>query len=381
CLAQMPSHPVAYTRHLSELRIKELHELAKRMELSINSEKYACDSFYDYVCSRNRPLFSIMGHIPQGNDLIQLFTKLQNDKEQFEAKQKMIDFFISCNSHKSLHDCYRETFEYFKPLFGYIITKDVVLASSHDLQDFQAVLDGFVNVAKTVFNLHSHTHPLLDKLKSYKEKFRTPNVYFYAGELNREYGALRIYRESYEHNLRNLDLHRRRNSSYELGVQRTMLDWSLYLYQSRNKPMSYYFPTFTVHLYMSMFNQTERQRDFRRFPEETECLKLPPYVNVLGEARMLAVIYLKSFRQAWQDYSSWILSSDKNREIYDDENEILKAYQLNNKRLFFTLYAQNFCEFGKELAEHFFYLGLQQNTDFFNIYSCGYQTEYSKNCI
>lgn len=52
---------IAYTGHLSELRIKELSELAMRMEHSINAQKYACDSYYDHVCSRNRPLFSVMG--------------------------------------------------------------------------------------------------------------------------------------------------------------------------------------------------------------------------------------------------------------------------------------------------------------------------------
>lgn len=52
---------IPYKGHLSELRIQELNQLATRMELSINTEKYACDSYYDYVCSRNKPLFSIMG--------------------------------------------------------------------------------------------------------------------------------------------------------------------------------------------------------------------------------------------------------------------------------------------------------------------------------
>jgi len=52
---------ISYTGRLSELRIKELNELAMRLEYSINPEKYACDSYFDYVCSRNRPLFSVMG--------------------------------------------------------------------------------------------------------------------------------------------------------------------------------------------------------------------------------------------------------------------------------------------------------------------------------
>ncbi|XP_068157247.1 uncharacterized protein [Drosophila tropicalis] len=352
--------------------------MAIRLNNSINSQKYACESYYDYVCSENRPLFSVMGHMPPISGLIQLLTELQNDPAKFEAKQKLLDFFISCNAHRALEDCYRETFEYFKPLFGYVITKNLVKGSNHELDDFLNVVERFVN--RTRIHFGAHSHPLINKLSTYKEKFRTPHVYFHAGDLNREYGALRIYRESYEHNVRNLEEHRKRNSTYELGVQRTMLDWSLYLYQSRYKPMSYFYPTFTVHLYMTLFNSTERHRDFTRFREEIECLKLPQFVHVLDEARMLAVIYLKSFRFAWQDYSDWIVSTTGNREIYDHENEILKDYHLSNKRIFFTLYAQNFCEFGKDLAESVFYLGLKQNVDFFNIYSCGYQTEIM-NCI
>ncbi|KAH8369415.1 hypothetical protein KR009_010311 [Drosophila setifemur] len=369
---------VAYVRNLSELRIKELEDLAIRLQHSINPEKYACESYFDYVCSRNKPLFSIMGHSPQMSELFQLLTELQNDPEQFEAKQKLMDFFISCNSHHALEDCYRETFEYFKPLFGYIVTKNLLEGSSHELTDFLGILDRFVLRSRKDFG----SHPILSKLATYKEKFRTPRIYFHAGDLNREYRELRIYRESYEHNIRNLELHRKRNSTYELGVQRTMLDWSMYLFQSRNKPMSYYYSTFTVHLYMTLFNSQERHRDFTRFRESVECLKLPQFVNVLDEARMLAVVYLKSFRAAWQDYSTWIVSMPQHHEIYDQENSILKKYHhLNNKRVFFTLYAQNFCEFGKDLAEHVFYLGLHQNPDFFDIYSCGFPTQNSMDCV
>ncbi|XP_030369835.1 uncharacterized protein LOC115620638 [Scaptodrosophila lebanonensis] len=373
------SAQIAYTRHLSDLRIRELQDLAVRLNHSINTEKYACENYFDYVCSRNRPLFSIMGHIPETSSLIELLTELQNDPQQFEAKQKLLDFFISCNTLKSVEDCYRETFEYFKPLFGYIITRNLVDGSTHELQDFLDVLTAFLK--KTQQNVIFERHPIRANLATYHQKFLTPRTYFQVGDLNREYGALRIYRESYQHNLRNLELHRRLNSTYELGVQRTMLDWSLYLYQSRSKPMSYYYSTFTVHLYMMLFNSTERQRDFQHFRESVECLKLPQFVNVLDEARTLAVIYLKSFRNAWQDYSDWIKSSKAHGEIYDHENEILKQYHLSNKRFFFTFYAQNFCEFGRELAENVFYLGLKQNPDFFNIYSCGYQTELTTNCV
>lgn len=52
---------IAYTGYLSELRIQELHNMAIRLEHSIDMDKFACESYFDYVCGRNRPLFSILG--------------------------------------------------------------------------------------------------------------------------------------------------------------------------------------------------------------------------------------------------------------------------------------------------------------------------------
>lgn len=52
---------IAYSRYLSELRIQELHNMAIRLEHSIDMDKFVCESYFDYVCGRNRPLFSIMG--------------------------------------------------------------------------------------------------------------------------------------------------------------------------------------------------------------------------------------------------------------------------------------------------------------------------------
>ena len=290
-----------------------------------------------------------------------------------------MDFFISCNTLKSLEDCYRETFEYFKPLFGYIITKNYIDSSSHEHHDFLEILQRFLKTSEHTENFQRH--PIRLKLSVLKEKFRTPHLYFNVGDLSREYKTLRVYRESYEHNVKNLEEHRRRNSTFETGINRNMLDWSFFVFQSRNKPMSYYFSTFDVHLWMTLYNNTERLRDNKRFSEIAECLELPQYVNVLEEARVLAVVYLKSFRNAWKDYRDWITASTINQDIFDHENQILKHYNLTNKGLFFTFYGQNFCDFGKELSEHIFYLGLKQNQDFFAIYSCGFQTERTLDCV
>ncbi|KAM7359429.1 uncharacterized protein ACRADG_012591 [Cochliomyia hominivorax] len=370
---------ISYRGYLSELRIQELHNMAIRLEHSIDMDKFACESYFDYVCGRNRPLFSILGHLPETHEIIQLLTELQNDDVQFEAKQKLMDFFISCNTVKGLEDCYRESFEYFKPLFAYIITKNYIDSSSHEHQNFLDLLTDFVKKAEDTE--HFGRNPIRLKISSLKDKFKTPQIYFRSADLNYEFSSLKVYKESYQHNVRNLELFRKRNSTYEYGEHRTIIDWSLYIYQSRNKPMSYYYATLSVHLWMTLFNTTERYYEPKRFVEIVECLKLPQFVNVLEEARILAVVYLKSFRNTWSDYLDWRTASVKNQEIYDQENEILKQYNLNNNKIFYTLYAQNFCEFGKDLAENVFYLGLKHTPDFFYTYSCGYQTERNIKCI
>ncbi|GBP12060.1 hypothetical protein EVAR_73904_1 [Eumeta japonica] len=52
---------IGYSRYLSELRIQELRNMAIRLEHSIDMDKFVCESYFDYVCGRNRPLFSILG--------------------------------------------------------------------------------------------------------------------------------------------------------------------------------------------------------------------------------------------------------------------------------------------------------------------------------
>lgn len=306
---------------------------------------------------------------------------MHDDPEKFDAKRKLFDFFISCHSLKSIDDCHLETFVYFKPLFGYIITKNYFNASANEHRNVLNILEGFLKKAEN--NVVFRNNHIRLKLVTLKERFHTPQYDFQTGHLNQEYADLRIYPESYRHNIRNLELYRKRNSTYEMGVQRTMLDWSLYVFQSRHKPISYYFPTLSVHLWMTLFNNTERElrRDHKTLGQLAECLKLPEYVRVIDEAVILAVVYWKSFENAYQDLNQWTLFSDSNKEKFDHQNHILNTYHLDNKRLFFTLYAQNFCDFGKELAENVFYMGLRNNHDFFTIYACGEQKDRIENCF
>ncbi|XP_013102261.2 uncharacterized protein LOC106083657 [Stomoxys calcitrans] len=372
---------IARESYLSELRMQELHNIAIRLEHSIDADKNPCESYFDYVCGRNRPLFSIMGHLPENPELIQLLTELQEDPEQFEAKQKLMDFFISCNSRKSLDDCYRETFEYFKPLFGYIISKNYFDKSRDELNTFLIILRDFIKQAD-VPNQRYRYQPIIDRLNTLKSSFNYPQTYFRSAELTKEYKPLKIYRESYQHNEKNLDVFLRRNSTFAQGTHKIALDWALYLYQSRHKPMAYYYATLSPHLWMSIYNRSEvREYEPQRIVQISECLKLPQFVNVLEEARNMTIIYIKSFKSAWTDYSNWLSTSSQNKIINSQENNILRQYKLDNEKLFFTLFGQNFCEFGRDLAESVFFVGMTHNMHFTNAYACAYRTERNYECV
>lgn len=304
---------------------------------------------------------------------MELLSDLQNDSKNFIAKQKLMNFFVSCSSVKSLEDCYYESFIHFRPVFGYIIIKKYIGNESYEQRVFLEILENFLNKSEHIEHAIYLRNLIRLKLKKLYELFRMPQIYFRVNDLNYLYRNVSIYRQSYYHNVRNLLLERRlwkRNITFENGVQKTMLDWTLYLYQSRRKPMSYYYATFDVHLWMTLFNATERYRETIRYTEIGECLKLPQHLNVLQEAVVLAIIYLKSFYYAWEDYDDWIKATPQHQLIYNRENRFLENYKLNNKKLFFTLFAQNFCDFGKELTENIFYLSLHDNLEFQKIYNC-----------
>ncbi|XP_055853439.1 uncharacterized protein LOC129917115 [Episyrphus balteatus] len=368
---------IAYTRHLSDLRIKELQNLAIKLDHSIYKEKPPCEMYYEYVCNRNQPMFSIMGNLPCESELIDLLIDLQNDDQKFSAKRKLMDFFLSCNLVKSVDDCYRESFDYFRPVFGYIVANKHM--DTHDHKNLMDLLERFIQRAKRTENFSGHLFRY--KLESLKDRFKDPRIYFKMSDLDNEYKNVRIYRDGYEHNIKSLeDLRKSNNETYARGVPKTILDWTMYMYQSRNKPMSYYMSTLNVHLWMMFYNSSARMEP-KKYSDIADCLKLPPIINALDEARLMAVIYIKSFQHAWAEYRDWITSTTVTQEIYDHENEILKRYKLDNKRLFFTLYAQNFCDFGREIAENVFFLGLKQNHDFYTVYSCGYQTLKGVECV
>ncbi|XP_075147917.1 uncharacterized protein LOC142221920 [Haematobia irritans] len=366
--------------YLSKSRSDELQRIAQLLGDSIDADKNPCESYFDYVCGRNRPLFSVMGHLPDADDLRNLLTSLQEDNEPFEAKQKLIDFFISCNTRHSLDDCYLQTFEYFKPIFGFIISKKHLQNTPEELTMFLHILDRFVKQAGEQ-NWKFKSGHTLARLTSLKNSFKYPQTYFRSGALDKEYEPLRVYRESYQHNLKNLDIYLRRNSTFMQGTHKIALDWTLYLYQSRNKPIPYYFSTLSPHLWMSVYNRSDiREYEPQRITEISECLKLPQFVNVLEEARNMTIIYIKSFRSAWSDYKDWT-STRANAAIAAEESEVLSKHKLSSDKLFFILYAQNFCQLGRDLAESVFYVGMTHNVQFTRAYSCIYPTGRNYECV
>lgn len=358
--------------------VRELERLGEEIShvahISLNKTKYPCNSYYDYICGEHILINSVLGSMPRINDLVIILNALKHDERSFKSKNKLIDFFNSCTRVKSVDDCHVEAFENFRPLYGYIISRKFL--NDNDKKPLIDVLNLFIKRAK--LEGHFSNHQNLKKLDSLLGNLERPANVFSTTRLDLTYLNLTVFPSSYTHNVRNLEKYNRlyRNKSDFETYWKSLLDFTIYLYQSRNKPRSYYYPTLNTHLWMTLFNSTIRNHEGRSYSDLADCFKLPSYLNVLEEARSLAVIYYKSFKFAWEEYTEWfnngysVLYGATAQEIYDKENQILERYQLSNKHLFFIFYAQNFCFFGKEMAENIFYQGLKQSIDFNNIYQC-----------
>lgn len=354
--------------------IKELEKLGEEIRFmanyAVNKSHYPCYGYYDYVCADNFFIVSVLGSMPRINDIVLMQTALENDLKDFEAKQKLLAFFSSCSKDKSVDDCYVETFEYFRPVFGYIISRKFI--NHEDLETLRDVMSLFIQKANTV----APNHPLISSLTSLQSNLAHPRNFFHSSKLDQIYQNLTIH-PSYKHNVKNLEVYNKLygNRSDFANHYKSVLDFTIYLYQSRNKPRGYYYPTLNVHLWMSLLNSTVRYSE--EYQSLANCLRLPTFLNDLREARLLAVIYFRAFKYAFEEYTDWFLTGSgpvrhaaRAQDIFDKEDDILRKYELDNKRLFFVLYAQNFCSFGKIVAENVFYHGLKHNIDFINLHQC-----------
>ncbi|KAL5284613.1 hypothetical protein ACFFRR_006740 [Megaselia abdita] len=363
---------------LSNDSISELKRLGEEIRhvvnISTNKTNYPCDSYYDYICGEHILINSVLGSMPRINDLVIILNALKYDDRSFDSKQKLINFFNSCSKVKSVDDCHVESFENFRPLYGYIISRKFL--SQADVSPLIDVLESFIKRAKLEGYFSNHQN--LGKLANLANNLRKPANLFSTTTLDNIYTKLQIFPSSYNHNIKNLEKYNRlyKNQSAFENYWKSALDFTIYLYQSRNKPRSYFYPTLNAHLWMTLFNNTVRYHEGRTYKDLADCFKLPSHLNNLEEARNLAVIYYKSFKFAWEEYQEWfnngfsVVYGARATDIYDRENQILERYHLSNKHLFFIFYAQNFCFFGKDMAENIFYQGLKQSIDFNTIYLC-----------
>lgn len=361
---------------LSNDSIRELERLGEEIrhvtQISLNKTRYPCNSYYDYVCGERILINSVLGSMPRINDLVLILNALKYDDRSFDAKNKLINFFDSCAKVKSVDDCHVEAFENFRPVYGYIISRKFL--NDNDKKPLIDVLNMFIKRAKGEVNIANDN---LKKLDSLVGNLQRPANVFSSLRLDLTYTNLTIFQSSYSHNVRNLETYNRlyRSRSDFETYWKSVLDFTIYLYQSRNKPRSYFYPTLNVHLWMTLFNNT-RYYEERYYTSLSDCFKLPSYFNVLDEAKNLAAIYYYSFKKAWEEYIEWfnngysVMYGAKALDVFAKEDQILERYNLSNKHLFFFFYAQNFCYFGKEMAENIFLQGLKHSIDFNDIYQC-----------
>lgn len=365
---------------ISNESVWELHrigeEISDLVEQSVNNSRFPCDSFFDYVCSENFLITSVLGSMPKVKDLVTLYIAMQNDDTIFSegAKSKLVNFYKSCSRRKSVDDCHIESFEFFKPLYGFIIARKFI--NNKDKDALRDILEKFLRRARSDGFLRSDGS--LVYLEQLYRQLIDPNINFMPYKIDEAYMDLTIYPESYKHNIRNLERFHSQlwNFTSYATYLKNILDFTIYLFHSRNKPRAFYYATLNVHLWMVLYTNSIKYHEGMKYKVTADCYKLPSYINMLDNARNLTVIYHRSLISAWEEYMMWKEHGTgeydiKTKEVFTKENELLEPYGLSNEHLFFIFYAQNFCAFGKLLGENVFLQGLKHNINFVSLFKCG----------
>lgn len=318
-------------------------EVSQIKKTSYDEGRYPCDSYYNYVCGERYYLHTLMMEIPKIDDLVALMNAIERDvPEGFRPlSAKVVNFYLSCGKIKSVDDCHRECFNYFRPIYAYIIAQK--FSSEINTYVLGEMLDKFLEEAReSVVN-----HANIRKTRRIRNQLLDLNINFSLEQINNTFKGLEMYRGNYKHNLKELEEFMERPV-----VNKNLVDFILFLYESRNMPISYTYATMNVHLWMSLFNSTDRQTHFN-----ISCFQMPSYLIQIDEARVMANVYYHSFLKAWDQYYDY--SRNYGKDVVAEENVILKDFDLDNDELFLIFYAQNFCQFGKEIADNVFYQGVK----------------------
>ncbi|KAL5284624.1 hypothetical protein ACFFRR_006749 [Megaselia abdita] len=331
-------------------KVRALRDLGRDFNLinktAYDEQRYPCDSFFNYVCGEGYYLHSVMATIPKLEDLVVLMNAIERDvPDGFQTlSSKVVNFFLSCGKVKSVDECHRESFEYFRSIYAYIIAQK--FSNKINTYDFGKMLDSFLMKASFLRN-----HPNIKKIGRIRDQIFNLHLHFDRGIIEETFQGLVMFKGNYEHNLKALETNAtQREKSRE--KYNNLVDFTLYLYEGRNMPISYMYSTMTVHLWMSLFNSTDRLKDIN-----TTCFLMPSYLARIEELKIMAYVYYHSFSKALEQYSEY--SENEGKQLIADEDAILKEFNTNNEELFSIFYGQNFCQFGKEIADNVFYQGVK----------------------
>lgn len=337
-----------------------LHEKVKGLKLlgrdvwQINKTSYEkkrdpCDSFHDYVCEEGYYLHTVMMTTPKLDDLVALMNAIERDvPEGFKTlSSKAVNFFLSCGKVKSVDECHRESFEFFRPIYAYVIA--LKLSNKINRHDFVNMLEHFLTEASRLVN-----HGNIRKLRAIREQLLALSTHFSIENIDDTFKDLEMFAGNYEHNLRAIEKFQAENP--RPWKHNNLVDFTLFLYESRNMPVSYFYATMNVHLWMSVFNSTDRERNF-----DASCFLMPQYLKKIDELRVMTFVYYHSFLKSWKQYVEYSMKEGK--DIVAEENVHLKDFNIDNDKLFFIFYGQNFCQFGKEIADNVFYQAIKHRLD------------------
>ncbi|XP_055382406.1 uncharacterized protein LOC129612674 [Condylostylus longicornis] len=313
------------------------------MSLQLTPSDLPCKSFFEYACSKNKTVYPMIGQNLKNGVVKHLVDELAARNKQFSAKTKALNFFQSCKHYMNIDICYEQFFKYFRSLLAYVALTSQVTAYDNNI--FNTVKSRFLHAIGKV--------PLFTGTKAKYDIDRKFEII----EKRKEYLNIDVMNSEYS----KLSINTTKEKTFEIVVA-----IGLYLHQSHDKPISYFYPSFNVHLWKDLYYDVLNNETILN--DVIECLQLPESMSM--EDKRTAASYFEAIESSWNEFAEWLDESDLTDKVNDQENLHLREYNLNTKRLFFIIYAQSLCHHGKTIVDNILVEGLKHSSEFASTFFC-----------